>query len=72
MLHKPSKERLASVALSGEKLLVLFEAMTVDAGASDEDVIDVLIHYMEPDDEFVVGTYTPEIHLVIKKVADDV
>jgi hypothetical protein len=70
-LHQPSRERLLkSVLVEGEKLIEIFETLIADATLNEEHSTAVVIHWLDTDDEFVAGTYIPEIHFVIRRVDD--
>jgi len=71
-LHQPSRERLLKSAfVEGEKLVEIFESLTADANLNEEHSIAMIVHWLDPDDKFVAGTYTPEIHFVIRKIEPD-
>ena len=46
--------------------------MAQEAHESGLEGSHVAISYIEEDDDFVPGTYVPEIHLVLRQVSDHV
>jgi hypothetical protein len=71
MLHEPSKIRIADGTISGEHVVQLLEDMAKEAHDAGLEGSHVAISYIEEDDDFVPGTYVPEIHLVLRQVADE-
>ncbi|MHC4121257.1 MAG: hypothetical protein ACYSWO_27595 [Planctomycetota bacterium] len=71
LLHEPTAERIAAGKASGEHLVQLFETLAADAALNEESVADLAVYYLDPDDEFVVGQYVPELHLVVRRVEPD-
>jgi len=71
-LHQPSRERLLKSAfVEGEKLIEIFETLIADAVFNEEHSAATIVHWLDSDDKFVVGTYVPEIHFVIRKIEPD-
>ena len=70
MIHKPSVERVKTLA-SGEGFLAIFQAMVDEAEEEGRDIAQVCMPYIEDDDEFVEGTWVPELWLVVRKVLPD-
>jgi hypothetical protein len=62
-LHTPSLKRIDSDAN-----LVIFNALVADAEDFDNEVGQVCIPLIEEGDEFVEGTWVPELWLVVRKV----
>jgi len=71
LLHKPSVARIEASKADGPKLLQLFESLAADAITSEESALDLAVYYLDPDDEFTVGEFVPELHLVVRKVEPD-
>jgi hypothetical protein len=71
LLHEPCTKRIAAGKASGEHLVKLFETLAAEAEATDEAAIDLVVNYLEADDEFVVGQYVPELHLVVRRIDPD-
>jgi hypothetical protein len=65
MIHKPGLERLEE---SLPDHVSLFEALVEEAEEMGTEVGQVAIPFVEEDDEFVVGTWVPELWLVVRKV----
>ena len=71
MLHKPSIPRIDKGVMDGKGLVALFEGLAAEAEEMHLDALDALVPYLEPDDEFKVGDYVPEMHLIVRKVTDE-
>jgi hypothetical protein len=71
MLHTPSKSRIADGKASGKHLVELFEALARMAAELDESVYDCVVCYIDKSDEFKIGSYVPELHLVVRRVEDE-
>ena len=71
MLHKPSRERIADGTISGEHVARLFEDMAMEAHEMGMEGSHICIPYVEEDDDFLPGTYVPEIHLVLRRIEDE-
>jgi len=70
MIHEPSVERVKTL-VSGEGFLSIFQAMVAEAEEEGRDIAQVCMPYIEDDDEFVEGTWVPELWLVVRKVLPD-
>ena len=70
MIHKPSVERVKTPA-SGLGFFCIFQAMVEEAEEEGRDIAQVCMPYVEEDDEFVEGTWVPELWLVVRKVLSD-
>jgi len=68
-LHQPSEERVAG-APGGDHLLGIFKQLVAEAEEMACPCLDLLVTYIEESDEFVDGTYVPELHLIVRKVDD--
>lgn len=66
MLHPPSKKRLEESPISGKALAELLE--DVSNNHDGEESIHYAVHYVEEGDEYNVGEYVPEIHIVLRRV----
>jgi hypothetical protein len=71
LLHNKCIERIAAGKASGMHLVQLFETLATDAELHGESVADLAVYYLESDDEFVVGKYVPELHLVVRRIEPD-
>ena len=69
-LHAPAIERIKS-PVNGEGKLMLFEALIAEAEEFDNEVGQVCVPYVEAGDEFVEGSWVPEIWLVVRKVLSE-
>lgn len=67
-LHEPAKKRIAEGTISGENVVELLEDMAREAGEAGLEGHHVAVCYIEESDEFVPGTYVPEIHLVLRLI----
>ena len=70
MIHEPSVERVKT-SVSGEGFLSIFQAMVVEAEEEGRDIAQVCMPYVEDGDEFVEGSWVPELWLVVRKVLPD-
>ena len=71
LLHKPALPRIVEGGCGGDGLLALFQALVLDAEMEERDTAQMVVGYFEEGDEFVEGTYVPELWLVARKVTDD-
>ncbi len=68
-MHEPSKKRMVPEGVDyARHLLTHFENLVEDAKQMDLGCLDLVVTYIDEDDDFVPGTYVPELHLVIRKV----
>lgn len=70
-LHEPAKARIIDGTFSGEHFCNLLQEMVEEAKQADSDSYHLCVTYIEEGDEFVPGTYVPEIHLIVRKVDDE-
>lgn len=68
MLHKPSIQRIADGRALGDGLVRLFEQLVEEAREYGEDVMDLAVYYIDEGDDFIPGTYVPELHLTVRRV----
>lgn len=68
MIHEPAKQRVVEGGTTGPGLLALFEQMIEEAKHDDLDSVQLMVSYFDDGDEFVEGTFVPELHLVVRKV----
>jgi len=66
-LHNPSLKRIED-SISPDANLAIFNALVADAEDFDNEVGQVCIPLIEEGDEFVEGTWVPELWLVVRKV----
>lgn len=72
MLHEPSKARiLGGEGSMSERVLQTFEDLVKDAEDMDCPCLDLVVTFIDKDDEFVPGTYVPELHLIVRKVDEE-
>ena len=75
-MHKPSEDRITGVNIKDKEpmevmLLHWFRDMATAASEMDLPAMDTTVLFLEDDDEFEVGTYVPELRLVVRRVEDD-
>ena len=70
-MHEPSKGRMMPNDQLAESLLTHFEQLAQDAEEMETPVLDLVVGFIEDGDEFIPGTYVPELHLIVRKVEDD-
>jgi len=71
MIHEPSVERVKT-SIDAGGFIHIFQAMVEEAKEEGRDIAQVCMPYIEDDDEFVAGTWVPELWLVVRKVLPDV
>ena len=71
MLHNSAIERVKSTMIPGENILGLFQELASDAAELDQESMDLIVGFMEDTDEFVPGTYVPEIHFIVRRIGED-
>jgi hypothetical protein len=67
-LHKESLDRLQNVEYNRDTLLRLFGMLLKDAEYTNQDTLQLMMGMIDEGDEFVPGTYVPEVWLVIRRV----
>jgi len=70
MLHEPSKKRIEEGGINGKGLWNLFEEMAKGASNIGVEGLDTIVTFTEEDDEFILGSYLPEIHLIVRRIDD--
>jgi hypothetical protein len=70
MIHEPAIDRIKE-SVDPEGFYQLFQALAEEAEEHDEDVGQVCMPYVDEGDEFVAGTWVPELWLVVRKVMPD-
>jgi len=68
MIHKPAIPRIEG--LSCENNLEVFTALAEEAKGDGNEVGQVCIPLVDEGDEFVVGTWVPELWLVVREVLE--
>jgi hypothetical protein len=68
MLHEQSKQRIKENGINGESLANVLEEMANEASENDIPALDTIVIFLEDGDEFTVGSYVPEIHLIVRRV----
>lgn len=71
MLHEPSIDRLKETDIPGANVLGLFQELAADAAELDQESLDLIVGFMDESDEFLPGTYVPEIHFIVRRVGED-
>jgi len=71
LIHKAAHERVMEKGLDGQTLLDLMEFMAADAETFEKETGQMMIGYLDEDDEFETGTYVPEVWIIVRKVLDD-
>lgn len=66
-LHEPSIERVKK-SVDGAGFLEIFNALAYEAEEMDKEIGQVCMPYIEEGDEFVEGTWVPELWIVVRKV----
>ena len=70
MIHEPAIKRIKQ-SVDPEGFYNLFLALCEEAKAEDNEVGQCCIPLIEEDDDYEVGTWVPELWLVVRKVLDD-
>jgi len=68
LLHAASVDRIHDIGNAGELLLRRFNEMATLCEEEDLEGVDLSVVYFEEDDEYVPGTYMPELHLTVRKI----
>ena len=71
MLHEPSVDRVKETSIPGANVLGLFQELAQDAHDLDQESLDMVVGFMEDGDEFIPGTYVPEIHFIVRRIGED-
>ena len=72
MIHEPAKSRVSEgPGIDGPQLLNLMEQLAAEADEMGDRQGQTLIGFLEPEDEFVEGSWVPEIWIVVRKVTDE-
>lgn len=72
MLHKEAVKRIEEgVGLSGSDLLGVFRELARAAETCGSDCTECNMSYLGADDDFVPGTFVPELTLRVRKVLPD-
>ena len=66
-LHEPAIERIKK-SVDGDGFLSVFEALVSEAETMGTEIGQVCMPYIEEGDEFVEGTWVPELWIVVRKV----
>jgi hypothetical protein len=66
-IHRPAVERIKA-QVDPEGFMSLFQAIADDAEEAGTNVGQVCMPYIDESDEFVEGTWVPELWLVARKV----
>lgn len=70
LLHKQSVPRIRDGKIGGDGMVKLFETLAADAELNGIPVMTLMVPYIDDSDEYEVGQYVPELHLVVRKVND--
>ena len=71
LLLDPCASRIAAGKASGEHLVELFEVLAAQAEEVGSTTNELCVHYLEPNDDFKIGKYMPELHLVVRRIESD-
>lgn len=67
MIHEPSVGRIKDNEC-GSGLLDIFNSLTAEAEESGEELVSMMVDFIEAEDDFVEGTYVPELWFLVRKV----
>ncbi|MHC4188383.1 MAG: hypothetical protein ACYSUB_01685 [Planctomycetota bacterium] len=70
LLNESSLKRIRDGKIGGDGMVELFEMLAADADVNGIPVMTLMIPYIDDSDEYVVGKYVPELHLVVRKIND--
>jgi len=68
MIHEPSVERIKGGSFNSEHFVEVLRQLAIECAAEGAPGCQVAITYIDAADNFVVGSYVPEIHLVLRRV----
>jgi hypothetical protein len=71
LIHQPAHERIVEGGATGEGLLALFSALAQESEDFGTEAQQIAMPYFADGDDFVPGTYVPELWLVVRKVLPD-
>ena len=72
MIHEPAKKRIMDgTGFSPDDLVNLMEMMASQCEEVGNEAGQMMIGFLEEEDEFVPGTYVPEVWIIMRKVLDD-
>ncbi len=71
LLLDPCVARVAAGKASGEHMVELFEVLAAQAEGVGSTTSEVVVHYLEPDDDFKIGKYVPELRLIVRRIEPD-
>lgn len=70
--HKPSVKRIEEgMTYDPDTIMLIFEELLDQTKHNDPETNHFTAMFIDEDDDFVVGTYVPEIWFVLRKVVDD-
>ena len=71
-LHAPAVQRMKDgTEYDAETLQLIFEQLLENAKQNQPESASFTALFVDAEDEFVTGTYIPEIWFVIRKVVED-
>lgn len=72
MIHEPAKERiLSTVEYDPITMMSIFDDLAEKAEENKPEVAQYTAMFVDAEDEFVEGTYVPEIWFVLRKVVSE-
>lgn len=69
LIHTPDK--ILEGGADGTGLLAIFEQMADEAKERGEHTDHLVVSFMQKGDDFKVGTWVAELHLVVTEVVDE-
>ena len=70
LLHKPSINRIIEGHVGGDGMCKLFETLAADAKLNEIPVMTLVVPYIEETDDYINGSYVPELHLIVRRIDD--
>ncbi len=71
LILDPCAARIAAGKASGKHMVELFEVLASQAEEVGSTTSEVVVHYLEPDDDFKIGKFVPELRLIVRRIEPD-
>jgi hypothetical protein len=71
MIHREAIERVTAGGTDGRGLLRVFEDLAKEAEDEGNETAECCVTFFEEGDDFKVGTWVPELWVIVRKVLPD-
>ena len=72
MINANIRERIKKLNLLGPELIDLMDSLALSAKQTNFPEVSIMMDYSDPTDNVQPGEFTAEIHLVVKRVSENV